>query len=105
MLVYRDVDNKVKHFHMILKDIYRLQNNRTVLIGEIHGHNHLIKACNCEVVVKGQVKSQIWVEGEMLFTNAIKKKWRVISTKDNVDITQSSLQEGECLIYCSVAEQ
>jgi hypothetical protein len=53
-------------FEMQVKDTLRLGEHMTAFVGPIESELKFIRACDCDIVVDGQVKGSIRIDGEMV---------------------------------------
>ncbi|MEK6731345.1 MAG: hypothetical protein AABY34_04120 [Pseudomonadota bacterium] len=74
-------------YEMLIKEIFKFQDDRIVFVGEVVGEEKFIKGSQCEILIDDQFFCRIHIEGEMLPCNS-KSELRSISTLDKIDVSQ-----------------
>jgi hypothetical protein len=92
---------EVKPFEMAVKDTFKLEDGTTAFMGVIETKSDFIGPCDCEIVLEGQVKASIRIDGEMIVKRK-KTPHRAISTKQSIDLAAIGLQREGFLIRSKV---
>lgn len=83
-------------FEMIVKDFFKFKDGRTVFVGPIKGSEKFISPCKCDLWVQGVKYETINIEGEMIPEGKRYKEYRVVSTKDGIDLEDVRMNKLEC---------
>lgn len=80
--------DQLNAFRMTVEDVFQLSFGRTVFVGIIDGETELIKSCQCDLIVAGEKKGTVYIEGEMITENRSNIVKRSLSTAENVELSQ-----------------
>jgi hypothetical protein len=87
-------------FHMKVSDLFRLQDGRTVLTGQVEeGIDALLQPGPCDVLVDGSRVTTIEIHPEMVHSHATIPEGvadRAISTRDDTRLTQELVRTKDC---------
>ncbi len=90
-------------FRMRISEVFHFNNGKTVLVGPIEKGPELIPAQPCEILVDGNRRQLIRIEGEMLPSNASQEK-RSVSTTDSVLIDRADLKRHAFVLQTAPGE-
>ncbi len=82
-------------FEIVVTDIFRLRDGRTVCVGPVEGGEDLIEPQACDLLVKGVKKATIRI-AEDLVEGKHPEGLRAVSTSDTVELDPQSLSKSEC---------
>ncbi len=87
----------MKPFRMAVKDTFHFRDGTTAFMGTIDSESDFIRPCDCEIVLGGEVKASVRIDGEMI---AERKKvpYRAISTKQQIDLADIGIQRSGFII-------
>ena len=90
-------------FDLRICDIFRLSDQRTVIVGVIDDHPNRIGATDCRIVVDGVEKGTITINGEELLENAQRNRdTRALSTNDQVPLDSETIRTADCRLVAVV---
>jgi len=85
-------------FRMKIAQVFRLGGGRTVLVGPVEGPESLVHSCTCELLVNGVRRQVLRIEGEMMSGPRHELGYRVVSSKDKVNMDPQEAETQECLL-------
>jgi hypothetical protein len=71
-------------YEMIVIEKFDFRDGTTVFVGPVTGDTSRIPPCYCELVINGEKKKSIWIEGERLIEKRKNNSYRVVSTVDKL---------------------
>jgi hypothetical protein len=90
MADYSDRGGSMRLFTMVVRDTFQLDDGLTVFIGPLERNVKAIPPCDCEIIVKDEVKATIRIDGEM-FLRPRSKSDRAISTSQRFDLASRGI--------------
>jgi hypothetical protein len=78
---------------LLVVEVFRFQDGRTVFAGPIYGEAKYIPACRAELLIDGNAVAEIGLEGEMISNSVHPKGYRSVSTTDAVDLQLDRLKD------------
>jgi hypothetical protein len=80
-------------FRMIVKDTFHLKDGRTLFVGAVETKAKIAPPCDCEVLVGGEVKASIRIDGEDI-PKGKGVSDRVVSTSQQIDLASLGITKG-----------
>jgi hypothetical protein len=71
-------------FTMSVKDTFHFADGTTAFVGQVEPNVKFIRPCDCEILVDGEVKGSVRIDGEMIACRTTVPE-RAISTSERVD--------------------
>lgn len=85
-------------FRMKIVDVFHFRDGRTVLIGPVEGQQNFLPSCTCELLVNGQLRQVVAVEGEMISDPCNELGYRSVSSMDKLTLEPHEIAGQECVL-------
>jgi hypothetical protein len=79
---------------MDIRDVSRLGDGRTILVGIAHGSARFVRSVECDLLVDGEVAERIVVTEEL--PEGTDRAKRAMGTADQVSVTDETIRTGRC---------
>ena len=90
-------------FELRVKDVFHFSNGQTVLVGLVEKGPAFIPSQACELLVDGEYRQRLRLEGEMMPSTQHGMGYRSVSTTESVNLKSSEPLEHICvLVLCRI---
>lgn len=89
------------NFRMRIRQTFCFRDGRTVLVGPVEGQEIPLRSCACELLVNGQVRQIIMVEGEMMPEPRHELGYRSVASRDKLSISPQEVETQECFLQAA----
>lgn len=83
-------------FEMMIAELFRLSDGRTVFVGHVEGETKFIRPCQCELLMDGVRKALVAVEGEMIPEGRHPAGFRSVATRDAIALDTQQVATSDC---------
>lgn len=86
-------------FEMLIVDVFHFDNEKTVFAGVISGdHSNLIRKTTCSLVINGESKGTVVIEGEMMPLGRRQESSHIrsVSSSGHVNLSSEFVKHNDC---------
>jgi hypothetical protein len=91
----------MNQFVMTVSDVFHFEDGRTIFVGPVESQEGNIRPCECEVIVNGEIKGTLKIDGEEI-PKGKKTADRAISTSQRIDLATYGVGRGQFLIRSKI---
>lgn len=81
-----------------ITELFHFESGQTVFVGKVENGPVYIPACELYLIIDGNVRQKVRLEGEMIPDTKNEEGLRIVSSNDKINLTRAEVLEYRCYL-------